>query len=54
MSFGAQAHGGDTTAPKPSDDSDPSEEPVPDPVEEADRESFPASDPPSTWSGGAD
>lgn len=31
----------------------PAPEPVtPDEVEEADEESFPASDPPSTWSGG--
>ncbi len=54
MSVSAQGHRDDTTAPQPSDGSDPSEQPAPDPVEEADRESFPASDPPSTWSGGAD
>jgi hypothetical protein len=38
--------------PEPAGDGEAGDEPAGDDVEEADVESFPASDPPSQWSGG--
>jgi hypothetical protein len=41
-------------ADDPNEDEEPTPADPPDPVEESDEESFPASDPPSSWSGGSD